>query len=170
MGEMHESRFRSFADKIVSAEKLEKELEVLRREGKVIVFTNGCFDILHAGHVRYLNDAGTLGDLLILALNSDSSVRSIKGDLRPIVPQDERACVAASLEAVDYVVIFDEETPLKLIERLKPDILVKGGDWSEENVAGGEFVKKRGGRVAIIPQTKGLSTTNIIEKIRKICG
>jgi rfaE bifunctional protein nucleotidyltransferase chain/domain len=153
-------------ENIVSKEKLKERLDILRDEGKTIVFTNGCFDIIHAGHVRYLREAKKLGDILVLALNSDSSVKAIKGDERPIVPQDERALVVGSLESVDYVVLFDEETPLRLIEYLRPHILVKGGDWDEENVVGRDAVRQWGGKVVIIPEVKGASTTNIIEKIR----
>ena len=154
-------------NKILSKDRLKKAIDEYKKEGKKIVFTNGCFDILHAGHVRYLNDAKKLGDILVLALNSDSSVRSIKGKPRPYIPQEERAYVVASLESVDYVTIFDEDTPLLLIEYLKPHILVKGGDWTEETVVGRDSVKKWGGRVVIMPEVKGISTTNIIEKIKK---
>lgn len=154
--------------KIYSREKLKKELDRHRTCGENIVFTNGCFDILHVGHTRYLREAKKLGDVLVLALNSDSSVRAIKGERRPLIPEDERADVVSSLESVDYVTIFDEHTPLELIEYLKPDIIVKGGDWSEENVVGGESVKRRGGKIVIIPVIKGASTTNIIEKVRSV--
>jgi len=156
---------------IVSREDLKGQIKRLKEKGKKIVFTNGCFDILHIGHVRYLNQAKELGDILVLALNSDSSVRSIKGPSRPVVPQDERAYIMASLDMVDYVTIFDEETPRELIEYLEPDILVKGGDWSEDSVVGRESVKKSGGKVVIVPQFNAsstdhpASTTNIIEKI-----
>ncbi len=151
---------------ILSRENLKERLDSLKNEGKTIVFTNGCFDIIHAGHVRYLGEAKKLGDILVLALNSDSSVKAIKGERRPIVPQDERAVVVGSLESVDYVTLFDEETPLRLIEYLRPHILVKGGDWDEENVVGRDAVREWGGTVVIIPEVKGASTTNIIEKIR----
>ncbi|MBW2598725.1 MAG: D-glycero-beta-D-manno-heptose 1-phosphate adenylyltransferase [Deltaproteobacteria bacterium] len=158
-------------DKILSREDLRERLAILRGEGKKIVFTNGCFDILHIGHVKYLNRAKGLGDILVLAINSDSSVKSIKGPLRPVVPQDERAYIMASLDMVDYVTIFDEDTPLELIEYVEPDILVKGGDWSQDTVVGRESVEKRGGEVVIIPQFNetstdlSASTTNIIAKI-----
>lgn len=158
-------------NKILSREDLRERLKTLRDEGKRIVFTNGCFDILHIGHVKYLNRAKALGDILVLALNSDSSVQSIKGPLRPVVPQDERAYIMASLDMVDYVTIFDEETPLELIEYLEPDILVKGGDWSEDTVIGRESVERRGGKVVIIPQfsesstDNPASTTSVIERI-----
>lgn len=155
-------------DKIVSWDTLKERIETLKGEGKTIVFTNGCFDILHVGHVRYLDEAKNLGDVLVLGLNSDASIGRIKGSLRPIVPQDERAAVMAALESVDFVALFDEDTPLGLIEYLEPHILVKGGDWTEEEVVGRESVRSRGGRVVIIPETKGASTTNIIEKIRSL--
>lgn len=154
--------------KVYSREKLKKELDRHRTRGDNIIFTNGCFDILHVGHTRYLREAKKLGDVLVLALNSDSSVRAIKGERRPLIPEDERADVVSSLESVDYVTIFDEHTPLELIEYLKPDIIVKGGDWSEENVVGRESVKRRGGKIVIIPAIKGASTTNIIEKVRSV--
>jgi D-beta-D-heptose 7-phosphate kinase/D-beta-D-heptose 1-phosphate adenosyltransferase len=153
-------------EKILPREPLREKLEGLKGEGKKIIFTNGCFDIIHAGHVRYLEEAKKLGDILVLALNSDSSVKTIKGEKRPIVPQEERAIVVGALESVDYVTLFDEETPLRLIEYLRPHVLVKGGDWKEENVVGREAVSHWGGCVVIIPEIPGASTTNVIEKIR----
>ena len=129
------------------------------------VFTNGCFDILHVGHVRYLKKAREMGDCLIIGLNSDSSVRRIKGDKRPIVPEDERAEMLLSLEYVDYVVFFEEETPYLLIKDIKPDILVKGGDWDVKDIVGSDLVKKAGGTVKNISYIDGKSTTNIINKI-----
>jgi rfaE bifunctional protein nucleotidyltransferase chain/domain len=155
-------------EKILLWEPLKAALDKCRRKGKKIVFTNGCFDILHVGHVRYLRAAKKLGDILVLGLNSDSSVRTLKGEKRPLVPQDERADVLAALEAVDYVTIFTELTPLELIEYLKPDILVKGGDWSEETIVGSDAVKTWGGRVAVAPLIEGRSTTNIVEKILQV--
>lgn len=157
-------------EKILSREQLKSEIDRLRKGGKKISFTNGCFDILHVGHVRYLRDARRTGDVLILALNSDASVRAIKGEKRPLVPEDERADVVASLEAVDFVTLFDELTPLELIECLRPDVIVKGGDWAEEDVVGRDSVRKWGGKVVIIPETEGASTTNIVEKIKKVYG
>lgn len=151
--------------KILNWDALKREVERRRGEGQKIAFTNGCFDILHVGHVRYLREARETGDFLILALNSDASVRAIKGDKRPLVSQGERAEVVASLEAVDYVTLFDETTPLKLIEWLRPDCLVKGGDWREEEVVGGDAVRSWGGRVILIPVVEGASTTNIVEKV-----
>jgi rfaE bifunctional protein nucleotidyltransferase chain/domain len=157
-------------NKILDWGTLKNEVERRRKEGQRIAFTNGCFDILHAGHVRYLKEARETGDFLILALNSDASVRAIKGDKRPIVPQGERAEVVASLEAVDYVVLFDETTPLRLIEYLRPDCLVKGADWRAENIVGGEAVRSWGGRVVLIPFVEGASTTNIVEKVLRVYG
>jgi rfaE bifunctional protein nucleotidyltransferase chain/domain len=164
------SKGRELMKKVRTREDLREVLDRLRKKGKKIVFTNGCFDILHAGHTRYLKEARKLGDVLVLALNSDASVRTIKGEKRPIVPQDERTEVLSSLESVDFIVIFEELTPLELIEYLKPDILVKGGDWAEKDVVGGDSIKKWGGRVAIIPEIEGASTTHIIEKILQVYG
>ena len=154
--------------KITPRNELKATVERLKREGKKVVFTNGCFDILHAGHTRYLREARKLGDTLILALNSDSSVRSLKGPMRPIVPEAERAEVVGALDSVDYVTVFDELTPLELIEFLRPDVIVKGGDWSEKDIVGAETVRKWGGRVAIMPQIEGASTTNIIDKVLQV--
>jgi rfaE bifunctional protein nucleotidyltransferase chain/domain len=156
--------------KIVTWETLKEQAERARGEGKKIAFTNGCFDILHVGHVQYLREARKTGDLLILGLNSDASVRKIKGEKRPLVLQDERAEVVASLDTVDYVTLFDDPTPLRLIEYLRPNVLVKGGDWKEESVVGGDAVRSWGGRVVIVPLTEGASTTNIVEKILRVYG
>ena len=155
-------------NKIIEREALLNKLDALRKKGKKIAFTNGCFDILHVGHVRYLREAKKTADVLVLALNSDTSVRSIKGEKRPLVPENERAEVLAALEFIDFVTIFPELTPLELINYLKPDVLIKGGDWPEEKVVGREEIKKWGGRVAIIPEIEGKSTTNIVEKIRNL--
>jgi rfaE bifunctional protein nucleotidyltransferase chain/domain len=152
-------------NKILERDVLRNKLEELRKKGKKVAFTNGCFDILHVGHVRYLREAKKTADVLVIALNSDSSVRAIKGEKRPLMPENERAELLAALEFIDFVTIFEELTPLELINYLKPDILIKGGDWPEEKVVGREEVKKWGGRVAIIPEVAGKSTTNIVEKI-----
>ncbi len=152
-------------DKVISLKKLLAEVERLRKKGRRVVFTNGCFDIIHAGHARYLKKARSMGDALIVGLNSDSSVRGIKGDKRPIVPQKERAEVLSALEAVDYVVIFNDPTPEKLIEAIRPDVLAKGADWAAGDIAGAGTVKGYGGRVARITLARGKSTTNIIKKI-----
>jgi D-glycero-beta-D-manno-heptose 1-phosphate adenylyltransferase len=154
--------------KIVTTEALIAERERLRREGKRMVFTNGCFDLLHPGHVSYLNQARTLGDALVVALNSDRWVRELKGEGRPILNQQERAEVIAALEAVDYVTIFDEETPRALIAAVLPDVLVKGGDWALAEIVGREEVEAAGGRVLSLPYIEGSSTTDIIERIKKL--
>lgn len=154
--------------KLVSLKKLTEELKPLKKKGKKVVFTNGCFDIIHAGHVRYLKKARSLGDCLVVGLNSDSSVRSIKGPTRPIVPQGERAEVLGALWFVDYIVIFNDPTPLKLIEAVKPDILAKGADWAAKDIVGGDVVTKNGGKIKRITLVKGRSTTNIIRKILEL--
>jgi D-beta-D-heptose 7-phosphate kinase/D-beta-D-heptose 1-phosphate adenosyltransferase len=136
-----------------------------RSKGKQIVFTNGCFDLLHAGHVKYLQAARRLGDLLILGLNSDASVRRLKGPKRPLIAEEERGHILAALDCIDYVCLFDEDTPLELITALKPHILVKGGDYTADGVVGKEVVEANGGRVELIPFVDGKSTTHIIEKI-----
>lgn len=139
--------------------------EILRRGGKKIVFTNGCFDILHAGHVRYLKTARSFGDVLILGLNSDRSVKNLKGEGRPVNSESDRAEVIDSLESVDFVVIFDEPTAETLVSEIKPDIYVKGGDYSIETLPEGKIVQSYGGRVELVPLVEGRSTTNIIRKI-----
>lgn len=138
----------------------------LRRDRRVVVFTNGVFDLLHPGHVRYLQQARKEGHALIIAVNSDRSVRAIKGPNRPIVPERERAEVIAALSCVDAVVVFDEETPQQIVDRLQPDVLVKGADWASDRIVGRETVEARGGRVVRIPLAPGYSTSQIIEKIR----
>ena len=154
--------------KIVTVEKLASKLNRARKSGKKVVFTNGCFDILHAGHVRYLTAAGAKGDLLVVGLNSDASVRLIKGDKRPIVNQEHRAELLAALDCVDYVVLFDSPDPLSLIQTLKPDVLVKGADWAEETIVGSDFVKANGGSVEQISLVPEVSTSQIIEKILQV--
>jgi len=154
----------------VSLKKLLIELARLRKKRKKIVFTNGCFDIIHAGHVRYLNKAKNLGDVLVVGLNGDSSIRGIKGPSRPIVPQQERAEVLGALTPVDFVVVFNEPTPLKLIEAVKPDILAKGADWAARDIVGGAVVKKNGGKIKRITLAKGRSTTNIIRRVLELHG
>jgi len=153
--------------KIKSLKELAKITNQLKAKGKKIVFTNGCFDILHSGHVQYLEKAKNSGDYLIVALNSDYSIKRIKGDGRPIVPELDRAKVLAGLESVDFVVLFNQDTPLKTIQTLKPDILIKGGDWSKDKIVGADFVQKSGGKVKTVKLRAGRSTTNIIEKIKK---
>ncbi len=144
---------------------LKATLDRLRKANQRIVFTNGCFDILHAGHVRYLAAARREGDLLVVGLNSDQSARSIKGPKRPIVSQRQRAEVLAGLWCVDFIVIFDEPDPLLVIQTLRPDVLVKGGDWPEDRIIGADVVKSGGGRVVRVPVVAGISTTGIIERI-----
>ncbi len=151
--------------KITTVGKLVARLDTVRKSGKKIVFTNGCFDIMHVGHVRYLAAARSEGDLLVIGLNSDASVRLIKGEKRPIMIQDQRAEVLASLGCVDYVVMFDEPDPLALIETLKPNVLVKGEDWTEDNIIGAEFVKSNDGKIVRIKFVDETSTSEIIERI-----
>ncbi|MBK7358087.1 MAG: D-glycero-beta-D-manno-heptose 1-phosphate adenylyltransferase [Saprospiraceae bacterium] len=137
-----------------------------RKEGLKLVFTNGCFDILHEGHVRYLNEASNLGDRLIVGLNADASVSRLKGPHRPINPQHSRAYVLAGLECVSAVIVFEEDTPLKLIQLIVPDVLVKGGDWEVNQIVGSDFVIQQGGQVFSLPFYNGFSTTSIEEKIK----
>jgi rfaE bifunctional protein nucleotidyltransferase chain/domain len=151
--------------KILLSSALARKLAVARSRGERIVFTNGCFDILHYGHVKYLEQARKKGDVLVVAVNSDNSVRKLKGAGRPVNNQRCRAAVLAALESVNYVTIFNEETPLELIKRLKPDVLVKGGDWNKKDIVGSDVVERRGGQVFSIPFVKGFSTTKIIHKI-----
>ena len=151
--------------KLKSCSELAPILRGLQAGGKVVVFTNGCFDLLHAGHVRYLAAARREGDILVVGLNSDRSVRDIKGDPRPIMPESERAHVLAGLAAVNYVVLFDEPDPLRLIMALTPDVLVKGGDWPEDAIIGAQVVRERGGRVVRMPMVEGASTSAIIARI-----
>ena len=156
--------------KIKAKDELKNILQDLKRRGKKIVFTNGCFDILHIGHIRCLEEAKREGDILIVALNSDRSIRSIKGPFRPFTPEAERAEVLSALGSVDYVVIFDEPDPLDLISSLKPNILVKGGDWTPETTIGRKVVEETGGKVVIIPQIQGVSTSAIVDRIVKKGG
>lgn len=142
----------------------------LRKQGKIMVFTNGCFDLLHPGHTRYLWEARKLGDFLLVALNSDHSVRTLKGPQRPILPQEARAEVLASLACVDAVLIFEEDNPLKIIQVLVPDILVKGGDWAENHIIGSDVVRQAGGQVKRIPFVPGFSTSSIIDRILGLNG
>ena len=139
----------------------------LKAKRKRIVFTNGCFDLLHIGHVRYLEEAKTLGDVLVVGVNSDSSVRKLKGPKRPILPEEERAEILSGLGCVDYVTLFDEIDPLELIASLQPNVLAKGGDWTKEQIVGTEVVERSGGEVVVIPYVEEASTSNLIEKILK---
>lgn len=154
------------SQKIFSRKKVREIVRALQASGKKVVFTNGCFDVIHAGHVRYLRKARSFGDLLVVGLNSDGSVRRLKGPGRPLVGEAERAEMLAALEMVDCVTIFGEDTPAALIKDLKPDVLVKGGDYRAEGVVGRNTVEASGGRVAIVPFVRGRSTTGLIKKIR----
>lgn len=158
-------RLPAASDKIIGSSKLSKLLSRLSSKGKRVVFTNGCFDIIHVGHVDYLSKARDMGDILVVGLNSDSSVKKIKGKDRPINKEYDRAIVLASLFFVDYVTIFSETTPEKLIKKVRPDILVKGGDWKIEDIVGSSFVKSYGGSVKRIHFVKGYSTTSILKKL-----
>ena len=151
--------------KVKGVEELKETVRQAQRGGRVVVFTNGCFDLLHRGHLHLLREAKRLGDLLVVALNTDLSVRRLKGPERPILPETERAELIAALEMVDYVTLFSEPDPHALIKELRPDVLVKGGDWSEDKVVGGDFVEGYGGKVAVIPYLEGYSTTRMIKKI-----
>lgn len=151
--------------KVLHLATLEREIDRRRQSGQRIVFTNGCFDILHAGHVRYLQEAATHGDCLLVAINSDASVRRLKGSRRPVIGEEDRAAMLAALAVVDFVVVFDESTPHSLLHRLKPDVLVKGGNYSHDGVVGWEVVEAYGGQVVVGPEIAGLSTTMIIERI-----
>jgi D-beta-D-heptose 7-phosphate kinase/D-beta-D-heptose 1-phosphate adenosyltransferase len=153
------------AKKIVQRKELKKTLRALKDAGKKIVFTNGCFDLIHLGHVRYLEAARAEGDVLVIGVNSDRSVHEIKGPNRPVVPEDERAEVLAALACVDFVTLFDEPDPLETIRTLLPDVLVKGADWAEDAIVGKEVVEQHGGRVVRVQLTEGASTTKIIERI-----
>ena len=151
--------------KILSLNQLRIERELLRQAGKNVVFTNGCFDLLHPGHVRYLQQARALGDALIVALNSDRSVRELKGDKRPILTEAERSEVMAALACVDFVTVFDEPTPREIISALLPDILVKGGDWGIDSIIGREEVEAAGGKVMSLAFVDGCSTSDVIDRI-----
>jgi len=150
-------------DKILNWSDLKKIVIELKAKGKKIVFTNGCFDIIHVGHIRYLKEARALGDVLVIGLNSDRSVSKIKQN-RPINPENHRAEVLSSLEMIDYVTIFDEETPYELIKLVQPDILVKGGDWKKEDIVGSDIAKE----TYSLPYIEGVSTSEIIERIKKL--
>jgi D-beta-D-heptose 7-phosphate kinase/D-beta-D-heptose 1-phosphate adenosyltransferase len=154
-------------EKIKEREGLLRILADLKKNGKRIVFTNGCFDILHIGHIRYLEDAKSLGDILVVGVNSDHSVQILKGPERPILPEKERAEILSGLWCVDYITIFNEPTPLELISLLQPHILVKGGDWTKETTVGREVVERLGGEVVILPFIEGSSTSNLVETILK---
>ena len=154
-------------DKILSRKELVRLCRQEQKRGKKLVFTNGCFDILHAGHVRYLDEAAALGNILVLGLNSDASVKRLKGDSRPINAEQDRAIVLAGLQAVDYVCLFDEDTPYELIQAVQPNSLVKGGDWRPEEIVGADIVQASGGMVRSLRFVEGISSTAIIKKMRE---
>jgi D-beta-D-heptose 7-phosphate kinase/D-beta-D-heptose 1-phosphate adenosyltransferase len=160
------SRTLDGVNKIVSKNKARDLIAEWRRNGHRIVFTNGCFDILHIGHIKLLHAAADEGDKLIIGLNSDISVKKLKGNSRPIVPEAERAALLSNITGVDLVVFFNEETPLELIRSFKPDIIVKGGDYAPEQVVGHEIVEQEGGKVVIVPLIEGISTTKVIESMK----
>ena len=157
----------SMSGKIKSGKALGRMISSLKASGKKIVFTNGCFDIIHVGHVDYLDKARRMGDLLVVGLNSDDSVKRIKGPSRPVNGESARAKVLSALIPVDFITIFGEDTPERLIKMLKPDILVKGGDWKAENIVGASFVKTYGGKVKVVPFVNGFSTTSVISRLGK---
>lgn len=158
----------SLEAKIKTLRELKKITSSLKTKGKKFVFTNGCFDLLHYGHVKYLEDAKKKGDILVVAVNSDTSVKMIKGNKRPIVNERDRLRIIAGLESVDYVILFKEDTPFKIIKSLRPDILVKGTDWTKNNIVGSRVVLSYGGKVSTVKLIKGRSTTNLIRKIARI--
>jgi len=153
--------------KITSLKALTEIRKKLKKQGKKVAFTNGCFDILHRGHVTYLQKARSFGDVLVLGLNRDASIRRIKGNDRPINNEKDRAVVVSALECIDYVVLFGEDTPLRLIKTLKPDILVKGSDWAIDEIVGKDVLDAYGGKVKRVKLVQGRSTTNVIDKIKK---
>ncbi len=150
---------------MANTQKILDEIQHRKSNGEVCVFTNGCFDILHAGHIQILKKAREMGDFLVLGLNSDESVTRLKGEGRPVNDEKSRECVLAAIRHVDYVLVFDDDTPLELIRRLQPDILVKGGDYKPEEVVGGGIVESSGGRVEIVPLLEGFSTSDVIQQI-----
>lgn len=154
--------------KIKTLEEILPIVADLQKRNKKIVFTNGCFDIIHAGHVKYLEDARALGDVLIVGMNSDSSVKRIKDSSRPIIPEEERAIVLSGLNSISYIILFKEDTPYNLIKNIKPEILVKGGDWKSEQIVGSDIVLSNGGEVKSLMFRNGISTTEIINRIKKI--
>ena len=153
-------------DKLKSVAEIISIAAEARKKALKVVFTNGCFDLLHRGHVHILRQAKAAGDLLIVALNSDRSVSRIKGPRRPVMPETDRVELIAAMEMVDYVVVFDEPDPYKLIDAIRPNVLAKGGDWKIEEVVGADIVERDGGQIAVIPYLKGFSTSEIIERIR----
>ena len=157
-------------DKILLLEAAIERVSELKRQGKRVVFTNGCFDLLHPGHTRYLAEARKLGDVLLVAVNSDASVRALKGPQRPIFPENERAEIVAALACVDLVTVFDDLTPQKVIARMLPQVLVKGGNWAPDQIVGREEVEAAGGQVVLIPVVDGFSTSSLFQAAAKLKG
>lgn len=152
--------------KILNLHEVSQQVKIFKLKNQKVVFTNGCFDLIHTGHIHLINEAANFGNKLIVGINSDASVKRLKGESRPIQDQDSRALIIASLAYVDHVIIFEEDTPIELIKALQPDVLVKGGDYELENIVGAAEVIEAGGTVEIIPIQEGFSTTNIIDKIK----
>ena len=158
-----------YEDKIKSFSQLPRLMRRIRGQKRTVAFTNGCFDLIHFGHIKYLYDSKKHADILIVGLNSDLSVRRLKGPGRPIILQKDRAYILASLQFVDYVVIFDDRTPIRLIKAIKPDFLIKGSDWAKADIVGKDFVESCKGKVITVPFIKGRSTTALIRKISRRC-
>ena len=161
------SRLDWIKSKILSAEQLQKKIALWKFKNEKVVFTNGCFDLLHPGHIKILTEASEMGDILIVGLNSDASVKKLKGNNRPIMNEESQALMLASLHVVDAVVLFEEETPKELIEKITPQVLVKGGDYTPENIVGADWVTQHGGEVKTIPLVEGFSTTEIESRLKK---
>ena len=161
------SNLKRINNKIFSIERISRQIDIWKNYGKEIVFTNGCFDIIHRGHIEVLARAADLGDKLIVGLNTDASIQKLKGKDRPIIQENSRAILLAALDFIDAIVLFSEETPLDLINTIKPDILAKGGDYKIDTIVGHDIVKENGGEVILIPFVDGFSSTNIINKIKK---
>jgi rfaE bifunctional protein nucleotidyltransferase chain/domain len=160
----------SVSEKLKSLEDIKAIVGAARNDGKRVAFTNGCFDLLHRGHVHVLREARACADLLIVGINSDQSVKQIKGPTRPVLPESDRCKLLGAMEMVDFVVLFNEPDPGNLISAIRPDVLVKGGDWNTEKIIGAELVEEAGGRVVVVPYIKGFSTTEIIERIKNSDG
>lgn len=156
--------------KVIEWGKLKEIVADAKTNGKKVVFTNGCFDLIHPGHIKVFREAKAQGDILILGLNSDASIKTIKDPRRPILNQDERSAILSGLEPIDYIAMFDEQTPAKLIDTIIPDVLVKGGDWGLDNIVGSDVVQANGGRVHVVSLKEGNSTTNIIERVLEKYG
>jgi D-beta-D-heptose 7-phosphate kinase/D-beta-D-heptose 1-phosphate adenosyltransferase len=154
-------------EKIFLLHDLQKKVKEWQSEGMTVVFTNGCFDLLHVGHVRHLEEAARLGDVLVVALNSDASARRLKGAGRPVIGQRDRAAMLAALACVGYVTVFDDATPIELVKRVRPDVLVKGGNYRRDQVVGHEFVASYGGEVCVTPMIDGISTSGIVSAVQK---